>query len=165
MIHVLKHNAQVLKEVTVPNNESKDSEQDLSNKTEEQQMQLRLYHSSILAASTGRLPRPLDPDLIAACTAKVENAMNIGPEYDVRTKDGRIKKRGKHRVMISQASKLALEKKLQLAIKDIHRPVTASSLSPGKKIVLTNRMLLPYYKVEDIRHYMDVFTAVDIDFS
>lgn len=66
--------------------------------------------------------------------------------------------------MISAATKNALERKLLQAIKDIHRPIVATAQNT-KQVVLTNRMLLPYYKLEQVRNFMDIFTAVDGDFS
>ena len=32
-------------------------------------------------------------------------------------------------------------------------------------VKLDTRQLLPYYKAEDVRHFMDIFTKVDVDFS
>jgi len=162
MTHVIKHGAQVLKEVAMPSDDKK-ADDFYSNKTEEQLMQIRLLQSKELAASTGRLPRPLDMDQLATLTKKVETALDLGPEYE-RLRDLKSK-RSKKKSGISLASKNMLERKLMLAIKDIHRPVTESKRSTEKKITLTNKMLLPFYKVEDVRHYMDIFTAVDIDFS
>jgi Ca2+-binding EF-hand superfamily protein len=52
-----------------------------------------------------------------------------------------------------------------MAIKDMHKPVTSSSNNNQKKVQLTNRALLPYYKVDEVRHFLDVFMMVDVDFS
>jgi Ca2+-binding EF-hand superfamily protein len=37
--------------------------------------------------------------------------------------------------------------------------------SPTNKVVLDTRSLLPFYKAEDVRHFMDIFVKVDEDFS
>jgi len=76
------------------------------------------------------------------------------------------KKRKKNSI-ISQAVKNTLELKLRNAIKDVHKSVKASFVNPDSpsKFVLTTRMLLPYYKLENVKQFMDIFSSVDQDFS
>lgn len=163
MTHVIKHGAQVLKEVSVPKDDKKEIGDFYSNKTEEQLMQIRLLQSKELAMSTGRLPRPLDMEQLADLTVKVDAALDLGSDYERLRLKSKNRKKGKS--TISLASKNVLERKLMQAIKDIHRPVDQTAKTSDKKVTLTNKMLLPFYKVEDVRHYMDIFSAVDIDFS
>jgi Ca2+-binding EF-hand superfamily protein len=162
MTHVIKHGAQVLKEVSVPKDDKKEGDF-YSNKTEDQLMQIRLLQSKELAMSTGRLPRPLDMEQLADLTVKVEAALDLGSDYERLRLKSKNRKKGKS--TISLASKNVLERKLMQAIKDIHRPNDQPYSTSDKKVTLTNKMLLPFYKVEDVRHYMDIFSAVDMDFS
>ena len=73
------------------------------------------------------------------------------------------KKRKKNSI-ISQAVKNTLELKLRNSIKDVHKPVS-SIKNDSNRVVLTTRMLLPYYKLENIKQFMDIFSSVDQDFS
>ena len=45
------------------------------------------------------------------------------------------------------------------------RPLSPQDKASQNKVVLDTRVLLPYYKAEDVRHFMDIFTKVDEDFS
>lgn len=46
------------------------------------------------------------------------------------------------------------------------RPNTTQTKSDSpNKVLLETRALLPFYKAEDVRHFMDIFTKVDKDFS
>ena len=159
MVHVLRHGKQPLKEVGLPSDQEDKGPGDFNDEDAEALMELRLMQSAHLAASTGRLPQPLNEETLQLRLQKVKNA--------VTEEDQMIKRRGgKKKVVISLAAKQVLESKLRLAIIDMHSVEdTDLEQKKGKKIQLTNRMLLPFYKVDEVRAFMDAFSAVDGDFS
>ena len=167
MLHFVKpHNHD---EILLPKqnsgNASREEYAELS-RSEEQRMHLRLVHSALLAAETAVPPRPLDRDMIERAVDKVEGALEVGPEWEARMRSVKdAKKRKKARSMISQVVKSSLEMKLRTCIKDVHRPLTKADIVDKKKFNLTTRMLLPYYKVDNVKFFMDVFSSVDSDFS
>ena len=163
MVHVVKQ-SEAQKELALPNStDSAQSKIPIFEDTEDTAMELRLFHSAKLVQSTGRLPKTVvDEAELTRQLSKVEIAMNEADGFIVSTKRKRKKKS-----MISIAAKQMVEKKLRMAIIDIHNPIELvhGGASLPKKVSLTTRQLLPYYKIEEIRYYMDVFAAVDSDFS
>lgn len=145
-------------------------------------MQMRLMQSASMVPYEASLhARPLDMATMERCTEKVKVANEFGNDTYKPTK-----KEKKKKTSVSHGLKDALEHKLFNSIKDAYkarqhmfaaaakasrvtidddgqdRPVTP--MTPSKKM-LTTRILLPYYTIEDVHHFMDIFVKVDEDFS
>jgi Ca2+-binding EF-hand superfamily protein len=61
-------------------------------------------------------------------------------------------------------SRMALEKKLQDAILKINERDSLRSVIPIRtKKKLTTRDLLPFYRLEEVQHFLDIFASVDQD--
>jgi hypothetical protein len=54
-----------------------------------------------------------------------------------------------------------LEKKLGAAIRSSYRTLDTG----GEKKILSTRILLPFYKMADVKHFLDIFQKVDEDYS
>jgi hypothetical protein len=65
---------------------------------------------------------------------------------------------------MADENKTALEKKLQTAIvKKLGEGEVLRMSSGGAKKKLTTRDLLPFYRLEEVQHFLDIFSAVDRD--
>jgi WD40 repeat protein len=96
-----------------------------------------------------------------ALIKKLRNA--IKDEYNEKMRQQQVRER--------QIERMAAEKEVIDAIIEsggdpntISRQATPARDSPVK-VVLDTRALLPFYKAEDVRHFMDIFVKVDEDFS
>lgn len=106
--------------------------------------------------------------------AKVDEALdedNI-PEWEKRSTARRLLLRHRKKLKSLEASSyakmIALEKRLSDAIRHVFRIIGSGAVDRAKNTVmkpLTTRALLPYYKLEDVDHFLDIFNRVDTDFS
>jgi Ca2+-binding EF-hand superfamily protein len=139
-------------------------------RTEEQKMKLRLLQSAAMVPpEAAAKARPLDMAFVNSRIEKLQEAVNNGPEWEARFKEITGKTLKKKRVAFTQAAKDILEKKLADAIKEEYE---ARSKMLAKEVdrelikkSLTTRVLLPFYKLHDVKHFMDIFAKVDEDFS
>lgn len=105
---------------------------------------------------------------------KVDSALdqdNI-PEWEKRSTARRLLLRHRRKLNSLEASShqkmLSLEKKLSDSIRHVFRVIGSHAADHTKNIPpkpLTTRALLPYYKLEDVDHFLDIFNKVDTDFS
>ena len=143
----------------------------------------------------GNKRRPLDKQHLSIVLDKVAEATHpehhdrYDLHYAYNNSPSKIIKQN-----LPQAAKEALERKVRNALRDEYndrirvqniidknkaskdrdedlvdsKPGTASAPRKAEspnKIVLDTRSLLPFYKAEDVRHFMDIFSKVDTDFS
>jgi Ca2+-binding EF-hand superfamily protein len=108
-------------------------------------------------------PRVLNHEKLLSTMNKVITAESDSvPEWERRMSNtgGNVSK-GKKNSKTSQISFLLLERKLVHAIKSLHKEVD----SDVKGERLTSRMLLPYYKLADLKNFLQIFQSVDEDYS
>lgn len=173
MVHILSPNSRSQEHVVLHESQGDHESENDRLRSDEQKMRLRLLQSAALVPLDAQAKaRPLDREFIDAQIQKVKVATDLGPEWEARFKEITSRpgmKRKKKKATISQATKDILEKKLAAAIKDDYKAkstnmVAQKTESFGKK-TLTTRALLPFYKLEDVRKFMDIFAKVDEDFS
>jgi Ca2+-binding EF-hand superfamily protein len=105
---------------------------------------------------------------ISAVMAKVHEAETTGiSKYEVElmaklTKGSRRANRTLQRSASVVTSVVLFEKKLAAAIRVVFSDPTNQ---PENKIVLTTRVLLPYYKLSDVKHFLEIYRKVDEDYS
>jgi len=122
------------------------------------------YNNAHVAASKHNLPQAAKE----ALERKVRTALK--DEFNDRIRIQSIIEKNKEKLALQK--ELDEEKEKQLYGNKPGSPESPSrpGTQPTKqespnKIVLETRALLPYYKAEDVRHFMDIFTKVDKDFS
>lgn len=110
--------------------------------------------------------RTLNREKLLATMKKVIVAENDSvPEWEKRHSEQAIKNRNaklrkKKGASNSQISILLLERKLIHAIKSLHAEVETRGNER-----LTSRMLLPHYKLADLKNFLHIFQSVDEDYS
>jgi Ca2+-binding EF-hand superfamily protein len=106
--------------------------------------------------------RMLNHEKLIATMNKVITAEKESiPEWEKRRRAAMIansKSNGKNKTQISI---LLLERKLATVIKSLHKEV--DNRGHGER--LTNRMLLPHYKLSDLKNFLHIFQSVDEDYS
>lgn len=179
MIHLIQPPSH--DEVILPKNDKKsvgdaDDDGDEASKlrSEEQKMKLRLLKSAAMVPPELAVnAQPLNRERLNQWMSRVYSA-----EHAVDTKhySYQTTKKKKRKEVLTQAAINLLEKKLQLAIRGEYRSRMAAQnkqeddkrldtpVSPTKKS-LTTRMLLPYYKLDNVNQFMDIFAKVDENFS
>lgn len=109
--------------------------------------------------------RVLNKEKLKALMDKVSDAMITGiSEEEIRgTKKLEMKERERLllRRLDSNCQIYTLEKRLMNAIRAHFRD---GEVVKAPKL-LTNRMLLPFYKLADVQHFLDIFQKVDEDYS
>ena len=111
-------------------------------------------------------PKVLNREKLLVTMKKVIVAENESvPEWEkrhaeltLRNKNARLKRNSQE---TSQISILLLERKLIHAIRNLHQAVEAKG--GGER--LTSRMLLPHYKLADLKNFLRIFQSVDVDYS
>lgn len=87
-------------------------------------------------------------------------------EVDMMEKLTKGRKKGKrksyHRSASIGTTVVLFEKKLAAAIRVVFSDPTNQ---PENKITLTTRILLPYYKLSDVKHFLEIYRKVDEDYS
>jgi Ca2+-binding EF-hand superfamily protein len=173
MVHII--NTASHADVVVPNSEQNKHQQELDKlRSEQQKMRLRLMQSAALVPPEAKMnERPLDKLMVNTLITKVQVATETGTDFEMRMKaimDKKLAARKKE--ILSPAAIAAIEKKLALALRDFYRvingkPIENKNLKEASvlKKELTTRALLPFYKVQDIKHFLDIFAKVDEDFS
>ena len=116
----------------------------------------------------------LDVRRLSKYTKKVDDALhqdNI-PEWEKRSTARRLLMRHRKKLKSLEASAVskmqALEKRLADCIRHVFRIVGNRAVDHSRNIdikPLTTRALLPYYKLEDVDHFLEIFNKVDTDFS
>jgi len=117
--------------------------------------------------------KPLDKNLLNKLVQKVDGIYQDHSldqsKYEVYSKHSALK-RNKNKTSHSSNIEL-IESKLKQAISDCYNEQRAENITKADvvgnmaKANLTTRALLPYYKLEDIKHFMEIFQKVDEDFS
>lgn len=111
---------------------------------------------------------------ISAYMDKVDNALDMDniPEWEKRSTARILLMRHRKKLKSLEASSAAkmemLEKRLGDSIRHVFRIVGNRAVDHGKNVPmkpLTTRALLPFYKLEDVDHFLDIFNKVDTDFS
>lgn len=150
-------------------------------------MRLRLMssHNSIPEEAMNK-QRPLDRDALSKTMRKVDAAIDpaLHEEWD-RKYAHHTKGQNQRKQNLPQDAKEALEKKVRAAMREeynlrarreeaqkeheaaklLGEPVPAKAEEQKNKVSMDTRALLPYYKAEDVRYFIDIFTKVDEDFS
>jgi Ca2+-binding EF-hand superfamily protein len=108
----------------------------------------------------------LDEEKIRSLVLKVDEAVLSSIPHWEKAREVRTpsKKRDFRRTMSSIRTNVdVLEKKLTVTIKSYFR----NYLSPANTEIkiLNTRALLPYYKLSDVKHFLDAFQKVDEDYS
>ena len=111
--------------------------------------------------------REVNREKVVALMKRVNDAETTGlPDWELRqqkVKVGRVQKKVLHRSnTAAEVATALLEKRLSAAIRNSYRNVMDGSLD---KKILTPRMLLPFYKMSDVKHFLDIFQKVDEDYS
>ncbi|CAE7525748.1 unnamed protein product, partial [Symbiodinium microadriaticum] len=111
--------------------------------------------------------KQINKERVAALLAKINDAENSSvPDWEIRqqkVKVGRVNKKILNRSnTAAQIAMALLEKKLSAAIRNNYRD-DVDSLADKK--MLTTRILLPFYKMSDVKHFLDIFQKVDEDYS
>lgn len=181
MVHVLPPPAH--DDVVLPKNASTSTIEDDNNKDNDMRTKYRLEMSASMVSDEARArQRPLDKAFIQKLMDKVGDATDNGPDWEAKLRESVMKKealkRKKTKEKISVQAREGIERRLQNAIKSKLRSMGSGgvtsppSTAPGapnspdkKKFVLTNRMLLPSYKMADVRGFLDVFNRTDEDFT
>lgn len=149
-------------------------------------MRLRLMssHNSI-PEDAMKKQRPLDRDALSKTMQKVDAAIDptLHEKWDLKYAHHSKGQQAKQN--LPQDAKEALEKKVRAAMRDeynlrtrreeaqkeheaaklLGEPLPVKQEEHKNKLALDTRALLPYYKAEDVRYFMDIFTKVDEDFS
>lgn len=173
MVHII--NTASHTEVVVPNSEQNKHQQELDKlRSEQQKMRIRLAQSASLVPHEAKMnERPLDKEMVGTLMTKVQQATDTGTDFEMRMKAIMDKKMAaRKKEILSPAAIAAIEKKLSLALRDFYRvingkPIENKNLKEASvlKKELTTRKLLPFYKAQDVKHFLDIFAKVDEDFS
>ena len=173
MVHIINTSSHA--DVVVPNTEQNKHQQELDKlRSEQQKMRLRLVQSAALVPPEAKMhERPLDKDMVTTLMSKVQLATETGTDFEMRMKAIMDKKMAaRKKEILSPAAIAAIEKKLALALRDFYRVITGKPIENKNlkeasvlKKELTTRALLPFYKVQDVKHFLDIFAKVDEDFS
>lgn len=115
----------------------------------------------------------LNYNRIANYMHKLDDALDLDniPEWEKRSTARRLLLRHRKKLKSLEASAhakmVALEKRLAESIKQVFRIVGANAVDRKNSVLkpLTTRALLPFYKLEDVDHFLDIFNKVDTDFS
>lgn len=110
-------------------------------------------------------PRPIDEQKISLLIKRVEEAGQAGvPHWEKARETSPSRNKQLRRTISSIRTNVdVLEKKLLLTVRSFFRN---QSLSPGAEMkILNTRSLLPYYKLSDVKHFLDAFQKVDEDYS
>ena len=116
-------------------------------------------------------PRPLDREQISVLMDKVQAAADDIPDWEKRFLDhAKRKKKGGRRALgyNTVAIRTSLERKLCAVIKQIHKEEGKKVVEEGVKKVhpeLSARTLAPYYKMTDVKQFIEMFVRVDEDGS
>jgi WD40 repeat protein/Ca2+-binding EF-hand superfamily protein len=140
-------------------------------KSEEFQRNIRLMQSAIMVPEDLSL-RDLDKDGISTIIGKMDDITKTPDIHYTEVDRERLKKmKKKKKEKLSPAAINIIEDKVKNAIKDAHRAEYVKKISrddevkPFIKKKLTTRQLLPYYTLNEVRHFLDIFAKVDEDFS
>jgi Ca2+-binding EF-hand superfamily protein len=112
-------------------------------------------------------PKELDPHRLAELAKRVENSAETDiPDREtvhyrsraIASRAGRDRKRQD----TTQAAQAILEKRLAASIK-----ICFSTNTDDNAVMqpLTTRVLLPFYKLSDVRHFLEIFQKYDQDYS
>lgn len=166
MLHVLKPSSSILEHGLLLRSNSKDENERL----EEERSLQRIFESRC------RLPQQLQGaeyqldeakaraslDALKKLTEK-EIVVEIQRDYEI------LKSKTKHPLQLrkrgGEDNRTALEKKLQTAIMQRYndRNLIRRMGTNSKRKKLTTRDLLPFYRLEDVEHFLDIFSMVDGD--
>jgi Ca2+-binding EF-hand superfamily protein len=173
MVHIINPSSHA--DVVVPNSEQDKHQQELDKlRSEEQKMRRRLMQSAALVPPEARMnERPLDKGMVDTLMLKVKTATETGTDFEMRMKAIMDKKMAaRKKEILSPQAVAAIEKKLGLALRDFYRVITGKPIENVNlreasvlKKELTTRALLPFYKVQDVKHFLDIFAKNDEDFS
>jgi WD40 repeat protein/Ca2+-binding EF-hand superfamily protein len=181
MIHLV--DPMQVDDVAIPDDHPhKEYEKKLEKQERHMRMRLMMSHNSIPDDAMDK-QRPLNRSAIVKAIARVDAAVDPAIHEKWDQKYAHHSKKQSKAQNLPQAAKEALEKKVRSAMRDEylqrvrrdeaqkeHEAAKALGLSPPskqeqQKAHLDTRALLPYYKAEDVRYFMDIFTKVDEDFS
>lgn len=116
------------------------------------------------AREDGEEIRGIDKDKIASLIKKVEEASKTSLSHWEKLHERPSRKKELHRTTSSIRTNVdVLETKLLVTIKSHYKNNTTSSPTDIK--ILNTRALLPYYKLADVKHFLDAFQQVDEDYS
>lgn len=118
--------------------------------------------SSLLnSATSNQTVRVLNREKLLSTMNKVINAeQGSVPEWERQMNEKNAAK-NKKSSKTSQISFLLLERKLVHAIRSLHSETICTTAGPK----LTSRMLLPHYKLSDLKNFLHFFQSVDEDYS
>ena len=142
----------------------------------ERERQQQVYNALSKSRQSGRRfsnigfqgpAKTVNKERVIKLMAKISDAETTGvPDWEIqqtKRKSVRVNRKTLHRSnTAAQIATVMLEKKLGAAIKNSFRHAMDNT---EEKKTLTNRMLLPYYKMSDVRHFLDIFQKVDEDYS
>lgn len=130
--------------------------------------------SQLLVLSPREKQPELDMQRLSTLMQKVSSAVESGPSearagmrpgksIASSSADSSSKARVPIKRMLSaaQSNEALLEKKLIVAI----RSANTTSNEGESRVDLTTRQLLPFYKLEDVHHFIEIFQKVDEDYS
>jgi hypothetical protein len=132
-----------------------------------------LHHHDNTVRFSNEQIKPLDKVLLNKLVQKVDDIYHDHTldqsKYEVYIKHSTLK-RNKNKTFTASNMEI-IESKLKQAISDCYNEIRAEKIIKSDvvgnmaKLNLTTRALLPYYKLEDIKHFMEIFQKVDEDFS
>ena len=112
----------------------------------------------------------LDRERIQALIGKMADIEKTSGSESDKVNIGRLVTKGTSRkrppikrlTSAAESNEAFLEKKLVTAIRSVD---SRSDTSTKNSCTLTTRMLLPFYKIEDVHHFLSIFQRVDADYS
>jgi Ca2+-binding EF-hand superfamily protein len=87
------------------------------------------------------------------------------PEWERRNIISRNNNKMFHKCRSTNFSITLLERKLIHSITTLHKEAEGDIENNNSKIILTSRMLLPHYKLADLKNFLQIFQQVDEDYS
>lgn len=137
--------------------------------TEDFQRNIRLMQSAIKVPED-LIVRDLDKAGIDTIISKVDTIIETPDIHYTEVDREKLKLLKKKKEKLSPAAINIIEDKVRNAIKDAHRAEYAKKITRDEDVKfvkkkLTTRQLLPYYTINEVRHFLDIFAKVDEDFS
>ena len=182
-------------DVAIPDdNPQKEFQKKMDLQMRKMQLRLMASHNIVESEDLDGSRRLLDKKYVKKVLDRVDAAVDPSHHDKWDLKYASSSRRNKTEQNLPQEAKAALEKKVRAALRDEYNArirkeekqkehevsklmkkkssidvsvelEEKESSGKEKKLSLDTRALLPYYKAEDVRYFMDIFTKVDEDFS
>jgi len=195
MVHLIQppsHDEVILPKSGVDGNAQVSSDYDEMHKirTDDQKMKLRLLKSaSLVPPDALERARPLDYNSISKWVAKVKDAADFGDKRDGKKKKKKrevLSQLAVHNIETRLRNAIRAEYRARmLKAQPKNRPLSSlsergdsgsssssladtvqeTSYDAGQKVTISTRALLPYYNLDNVNQFLDIFAKVDENFS